>query len=107
MGRVPLSGHNLHTLGWGDMKMKGQPNRDSNPVPPSQGSNHATDWANIAGLMLWYGERSIVLKSSIMICDGCRCNWAFYGSTASFGILSQTNIKILLHLGTLGAYILH
>ena len=27
--------------GWGDMKMKGQPNWDSNPVLPSQGSNHA------------------------------------------------------------------
>ena len=33
----------------GDMKMKGQPNRDSNPVPPSQGSNHATNWANETG----------------------------------------------------------
>ena len=30
------------------MKMKGQTNQDSNPVPPSQGSNHATDWANEA-----------------------------------------------------------
>ena len=43
------SGHNLHTRGWGDMKMKGQPNRDTNPVPPSQWRNHATDWANEAG----------------------------------------------------------
>ena len=32
---------------WYDMK--GQPNRDSNPVPPSQGSNHSTNWANEAG----------------------------------------------------------
>ena len=31
------------------MKMKGQPNMDSNPVSPSQGSNYATDWANEAG----------------------------------------------------------
>ena len=29
--------------------MKGQPNRVLNPVPPSQGSNHATDRANQAG----------------------------------------------------------
>ena len=36
MPKVPFSGHNLHTRGWGDMKMKGEPNRDSNPVPPSQ-----------------------------------------------------------------------
>ena len=36
MGRVPFSGHNLHTRAWGDMKMKGQPNQDSNPLPPSQ-----------------------------------------------------------------------
>ena len=49
MGRVPFSGHNLRTQGWGDMMMKGQPNWDSNPVPPSQGSNHASDWANKAG----------------------------------------------------------
>ena len=34
--------HNFLTRGWGDIKMKGQPNRNSNPVPPSQGSNHAT-----------------------------------------------------------------
>ena len=32
---------------WYDMK--GQPNRDSNPVLPSQGSNHSTNWANEAG----------------------------------------------------------
>ena len=32
---------------WHDMK--GQPNRDLNPVPPSQGSNHSTNWANEAG----------------------------------------------------------
>ena len=44
------TGHNLHTRGWGDMKMKGQPNRDSNPVPPSQWNNHATKWANKTGL---------------------------------------------------------
>ena len=44
------SGHNLQTRGWGDMKMKGQPNRDSNPVSPSQETNHATNWANEAGL---------------------------------------------------------
>ena len=31
-------------------EMEGQPNRDSNPVPPSQGNNHATNWANEAGL---------------------------------------------------------
>ena len=43
------SGHNLHTRGCGDMKMKGQPNRDSNPVPSSQGRNQATNWANEAG----------------------------------------------------------
>ena len=30
-------------------EMKGQPNRDSNPVPPSQETNHATNWANEAG----------------------------------------------------------
>ena len=29
---------------WYDMK--GQPNRESNPVPPSQGSNHSSNWAN-------------------------------------------------------------
>ena len=34
------------------MMMKGQPNRDSNPVPPSQVSNHATDCANKAGSCL-------------------------------------------------------
>ena len=44
--------HNLHTRGWGDMRMKVQPNRDSNPVPPSQWRNQATDWANEAGFML-------------------------------------------------------
>ena len=33
-------------------EMKGQPNRDLNPVPSSHGSNHATDWANEAGA-LW------------------------------------------------------
>ena len=32
--------------------MKGQPNWDSNPVPPSQGSNHSTNWANEAGSSL-------------------------------------------------------
>ena len=32
---------------WYDMK--GQPNRDSNPVPLSQETNHATNWANEAG----------------------------------------------------------
>ena len=42
------SGHNLHTWGWGDRMMKGQPNRDSNSVPPSQGINQATNWANEA-----------------------------------------------------------
>ena len=47
------SGHNLHTRGWGDMKMKGQPNRDSNPVPPSEWRNHATDWVNEAGSVCW------------------------------------------------------
>ena len=31
------------------MKMKGQPNQDSNPVPASQEANHATNWANEAG----------------------------------------------------------
>ena len=36
---------------WYDMK--GQPNRDSNPVPPSQGSNHSTNWANEAGYIDW------------------------------------------------------
>ena len=49
MGWVPFSGHNLLTQGRGDMMMKGQPNRDSNPVPPSQGSNHTTACANEAG----------------------------------------------------------
>ena len=43
------SGHNLHTRGWDDMKVKGQPNWDSNPEPPSQWRNHATNWANEAG----------------------------------------------------------
>ena len=33
-------------------EMKGQPNRDSNTVPPSQETNHATNWANEAGLGL-------------------------------------------------------
>ena len=28
------------------MKMKGEPNRDSNPMPRSQGSNHATSRGN-------------------------------------------------------------
>ena len=46
------SGHNFHTWGWGDMKMKGQPNRDSNPVPPSQRYNHVTDWSNEAGMQI-------------------------------------------------------
>ena len=46
------SRHNLHTRGWGDTKMKGQPNQDSNPVPPSQGSNHTTDWANEASSVI-------------------------------------------------------
>ena len=50
MSRVLFSGHKLHTRGWGEMKMKGQPNRDLNPVPPSQWKNHATNWANEAGL---------------------------------------------------------
>ena len=27
------------------MNMKGLPNRDSNPVPPSQWNNHAINWA--------------------------------------------------------------
>ena len=35
------------------MKMKGQPNRDLNPVPPSQETNHATNWANEAGNMIY------------------------------------------------------
>ena len=30
-------------------EMKGQSNRDSNPVPTSQETNHATNWANEAG----------------------------------------------------------
>ena len=29
--------------------MKGQPNRDSNPTPPSQETNQASNWANKAG----------------------------------------------------------
>ena len=37
------TGHNLHTRGWGDMKMKSQPHRDLNPVPLSQWKNHATN----------------------------------------------------------------
>ena len=48
MGGVPFSGHDIHTLGWGDVKMKGQPNWFSNPIPPSKGSNHATGWTNEA-----------------------------------------------------------
>ena len=32
--------------------MKGQPNRDLNPVPPSQETNHATNWANEAGFYI-------------------------------------------------------
>ena len=37
------SGHYLHSrMRW--YEMKGQPNRDSNPVPPSQETNHATNW---------------------------------------------------------------
>ena len=43
-------GDNLHTRGWGDVKMKDQPHRDLNPVPLSQWKNHATNWANKAGL---------------------------------------------------------
>ena len=39
------SGHNLHT--------RGKPNRNSNPVPPNQRSNHATNWAIEAGWTLW------------------------------------------------------
>ena len=45
-------GHNLHTQGWGEMKLKGQPNWDLNPVPPSQETNHATKWANEAGYLV-------------------------------------------------------
>ena len=33
------------------MMMKGKPNRDSNPVLPSQESNYATNWAIEAGLL--------------------------------------------------------
>ena len=63
------SGHNLHTWGWGDMKTKGQPNWDSNTGPPSQGSNHATNWANEAGP------------------EDCRTN---YNSWAGLGIVYWT-----------------
>ena len=52
MGRLPFSGHDLHTRGW-DLRMKGQPNPDSNPVLPCQGSNHATKWANESGEPCW------------------------------------------------------
>ena len=38
-GRVPYSGHNLQT----HEVMKGQSNKDSNPVPPRHGSNQATE----------------------------------------------------------------
>ena len=55
------SGHNLHTWGWGDMKMKGQPNLDLNPLPSSQGSNRVADWANEAS---W---------SSDVMCKSCIC----------------------------------
>ena len=40
-------------------EMKGQPNRDSNPVPPSQETNHATNWANEAGCQV---QRSFIFK---------------------------------------------
>ena len=41
------------------MKMKGQPNQDLNPVPPSQGINHAADWANEAGSLAADGKTGI------------------------------------------------
>ena len=42
--------------------MKGQPNWDSNPVPPSQGSNHSTNLANEAGF--YVADKSIANVSS-------------------------------------------
>ena len=39
--------------------MKGQPNRDSNPVPLSQETNHATNWANKAGYIYEWRQNSI------------------------------------------------
>ena len=65
MGRVLFSGHNLHTPGWGDMKMKGQPNQDLNPVPPIQGSNHATNWANKADC--WCLGRALLICIKIFV----------------------------------------
>ena len=44
------------------MKMKGQSNRDSNPVPPSQWINHATNWANEAGSFQNSGLHNLYLK---------------------------------------------
>ena len=36
------------------MGIEGQSNWDSNPEPPNQGSNNATNWANEAGLSCMY-----------------------------------------------------
>ena len=47
------------------MMMKGQPNRDSNPVPLSQGSNHSTNWANEAGVIIWYVGESGTKNSGL------------------------------------------
>ena len=49
------------------MKMKGQPNRDSNPVPPSQGSNHAINSANEADSIEWLSMIKVRLKLWTML----------------------------------------
>ena len=62
MRREPFRSLFTHTrMRW--YEMKGQPNRDSNPVPPSQRSNHATNWANKAG---WYPRKGAKQKSIVM-----------------------------------------
>ena len=52
--------------------MKGQPDRDSNPVPPSQWSKHATNHANEAGGdRLRLPHEKVRSTGSVKIADCC------------------------------------
>ena len=56
--------------------MKGQPNWDSNPVPTSPETNHATNWANEAGL--FFLIMLIILEIYISTRLNIKIRWVFH-----------------------------
>ena len=88
--------------------MKGQPNRDWNTVPASEDNDHATNWANEAGLSTEVLEisgqltksKTRCINSDEILCEICKVRHKCYDLVISWPriILRTVTLNVKIHV---------